>query len=226
MSFSFLFILTAGMVAAFNPCGIALLPSYISYLIGGETKDHSFRYAIFKGLGLGGAMTTGFLTIFVLAGLLIGGLGSALTGIFPILSLVMGILIALLGLGMLFGKHLPIKIGSFQVKPGKWSIYFYGIAYAVTSLGCTLPAFMLVVSASLNDNSVTAVIIKFIIYSLGMGIVVTAITMVSLISRQLVQKFLHNYMGSIQKIAAVVIFLSVLYMAYYWYFGSGGICTF
>lgn len=78
MSFSFLFILTAGMVAAFNPCGIALLPSYISYLIGGETKDHSFRYAIFKGLGLGGAMTTGFLTIFVLAGLLIGGLGSAL----------------------------------------------------------------------------------------------------------------------------------------------------
>ncbi|HDG6574394.1 TPA: cytochrome C biosynthesis protein, partial [Staphylococcus aureus] len=26
MSFSFLFILTAGMVAAFNPCGIALLP--------------------------------------------------------------------------------------------------------------------------------------------------------------------------------------------------------
>lgn len=59
MSFSFLFILTAGMVAAFNPCGIALLPSYISYLIGGETKDHSFRYAIFKGLGLGGAMTTG-----------------------------------------------------------------------------------------------------------------------------------------------------------------------
>ncbi|HHD6223350.1 TPA: cytochrome c biogenesis CcdA family protein [Staphylococcus aureus] len=205
MSFSFLFILTAGMVAAFNPCGIALLPSYISYLIGGETKDHSFRYAIFKGLGLGGAMTTGFLTIFVL---------------------VMGILIALLGLGMLFGKHLPIKIGSFQVKPGKWSIYFYGIAYAVTSLGCTLPAFMLVVSASLNDNSVTAVIIKFIIYSLGMGIVVTAITMVSLISRQLVQKFLHNYMGSIQKIAAVVIFLSGLYMAYYWYFGSGGICTF
>ena len=61
---------------------------------------------------------------------------------------------------------------------------------------------------------------------LGMGIVVTAITMVSLISRQLVQKFLHNYMGSIQKIAAVVIFLSGLYMAYYWSFGSGGICTF
>ncbi|CAD7355275.1 putative disulfide interchange protein [Staphylococcus aureus] len=107
----------------------------------------------------------------------------------------MGILIALLGLGMLFGKHLPIKIGSFQVKPGKWSIYFYGIAYAVTSLGCTLPAFMLVVSASLNDNSVTAVIIKFIIYSLGMGIVVTAITMVSLISRQLVQKFLAQLYG-------------------------------
>ncbi|PZI94448.1 cytochrome C biosynthesis protein, partial [Staphylococcus aureus] len=91
MIFSFLFILTAGMVSAFNPCGIALLPSYISYLIGGDTKYHSFRFSIFKGLGLGGALTTGFLTIFVFAGLLIGGLGSALTVIFPILSLVMGI---------------------------------------------------------------------------------------------------------------------------------------
>ncbi|MRW46621.1 cytochrome C biosynthesis protein, partial [Staphylococcus aureus] len=147
------------------------------------------------GLGLGGAMTTGFLTIFVLAGLLIGGFGSALTGIFPILSLVMGILIALLWLGMLFVKHLPIILGSFQVKPGKWSIYFIGVAVTVSSLGCTLPGVMLVVLESLNDNSVTDVFIKFIIYSLGMGIVGTAIKMVSLISRQLVQKFLHNYMG-------------------------------
>lgn len=73
MTFSFLFILAAGMVAAFNPCGIALLPSYISYLIGGKTKVYSLRYATLKGLGLGGAMTTGFLTIFVLAGFLIGG---------------------------------------------------------------------------------------------------------------------------------------------------------
>src|SRR5699024_680309 len=122
----------------------------------------------------------------------------------PILSLTMGILIVLLGLGMLFGKHLPIRTKAFQVKPGKWSVYFYGIAYAVTSLGCTLPAFLLVVSASLNENSVMAVIIKFIIYSLGMGIVVTAITIASLISRQYIQKLLNSYMGIVQKITAVV----------------------
>src|SRR5699024_12739311 len=99
---------------------------------------------------------------------------------------------------------------------------FYGIAYAVTSLGCTLPAFLLVVSASLNENSVMAVIIKFIIYSLGMGIVVTAITIASLISRQYIQKLLNSYMGIVQKLTAVVILLSGLYIAYYWSFGSGG----
>lgn len=127
---------------------------------------------------------------------------------------------------MLFGKHLPIRTNAFQVKPGKWSVYFYGIAYAVTSLGCTLPAFLLVVSAPMNENSVTTVIIKFIIYSLGMGIVVTATTIASLISRQYIEKLLNNYMGVVQKITAVVILLSGLYIAYYWSFGFGGTVSF
>ena len=88
-----------------------------------------------------------------------------------------------------------------------------------------LAAFMLVVSASLNDNSVTAVIIKFIIYpwygncgdSDHDGLI-DFTTIGTEVSAQLY--------GFYPKIANVVIFLSGLYMAYYWYFGSGGICTF
>lgn len=223
MTIPFLFILTAGMVAAFNPCGIVVLPSFIVYLIGADTKKFSPAYATLKGLGLGIAMTAGFLTIFVLAGLLIGWLGNALTGIFPILSFIMGIFVALLGLGMLFGKYLPIRSGSFQIKPGKCSVYFYGIAYAVTSLSCTLPAFLLVVSSSMNGNGVTSVMLKFMIYSLGMGIVVTIITIASLISRQYVQGFFNKYMGVIERIAAVVILISGLYITYYWSLGAGSL---
>jgi cytochrome c-type biogenesis protein len=223
MNYSFLLILTAGMVAAFNPCGIAMLPSYISYLIGGEGGKIRPTSAALKGLGLGISMTTGFLTVFILAGFLISLLGRTLTGIFPILLLLMGVFIALLGLGMLLGKHLPVKTLSFQVKPGKWSVYFYGIAYAITSLSCTLPAFLLVISQSINDNDMTAVIIKFIVYSLGMGLVVTAITIASLISRQYVQKILKQHIGWIEQLAAVIIVLSGLYIAYYWSLGPGGL---
>lgn len=113
MSFLFFFILIVGMVVVFNFCGIVLFFFYIFYLIGGEIKDYLFCYVIFKGLGFGGVMIMGFLMIFVLVGLLIGGLGSVLIGIFLIFLLVMGIFIVLLGLGMLFGKYLLIKIGFF-----------------------------------------------------------------------------------------------------------------
>jgi len=93
MTVPFIFIFSAGMVAAFNPCGIVMLPSYISYLIGeGEVETRrSLIRTISKGLWLGLSMTLGFLTIFVIAGFLLSLLGRALINVFPIWSFLMGV---------------------------------------------------------------------------------------------------------------------------------------
>ncbi|MFZ3579080.1 cytochrome c biogenesis CcdA family protein [Virgibacillus sp. DJP39] len=222
MGISLWLVFTAGIVAAFNPCGVALLPSYISYLVGTDDKKMSNSSAMIRGMGLGFSMTIGFLIIFVAAGFTISFLGRGLVEYLPLLSLIIATLLTLFGLGMLIGKRLPIKTISFQIKPGKWSVFLYGIAYALASLSCTLPAFLLVISQSINENTIISIVTNFVIYSIGMGLVVTAITIASLISRQYVQKFLRKYLPVIEKISALIIFLTGLYLVYYWSFGAGG----
>jgi cytochrome c-type biogenesis protein len=223
MEFSIIFILSAGMVSAFNPCGIALLPSYVSYLIGGESKKTSFPSALGQGIALGTSMTLGFLTVFVLMGLALTFVGKQLTEAVPWFSFAIAVLVALLGAGMLFGKHLSIKSFSIQIKQGKLSIYFYGVGYALASLGCTLPAFLMVLSQSLVERDILGVITKFVIYSAGMGLVVTAITIISLISKQYANRFLEKYIPVIEKLAALIIFVSGIYLVYYWTLGAGGV---
>lgn len=223
MTFPFLFILSAGMVAAFNPCGITMLPSFITYLIGGNEEKYPIGRSMRKGLFLGLSMTAGFLTIFVIAGFLLSSLGRTLINIFPVLSFIMGILVFLLGIGMLFGKKVSLSLGSFDIKPGKWSVYFYGIAYAITSLSCTLPAFLFVISQSMQSHSALLIVLKFIVYSLGMGLVVTAICIASLASKQVAQRFLQKNMAIIQYLSAIIITISGIYIAYYWAFGPRGI---
>lgn len=223
MEISLWLVFTAGIVAAFNPCGVALLPSYISYLVGSDDKKMTNSSAMIRGVGLGLSMTIGFLIIFVVAGFTISFLGRGLVEYLPLLSLIIAILLTLFGLGMLIGKQLPIKTVSFQVKPGKWSVFLYGIAYALASLSCTLPAFLLVISQSISENTIISIIINFVIYSIGMGLVVTAITIASFISRQYVQRFLRKYIPVIEKVSALIIFLTGLYLVYYWSYGTGGI---
>jgi cytochrome c biogenesis protein CcdA len=223
MTYPFLFIFSAGMVAAFNPCGIAMLPSFITYLIGSDGTQQSLFRSIVKGLWLGVSMTAGFLTIFVIAGFLLTVLGRTLIYVFPILSFIMGILIILLGLGMLVGKKVSLPLGSFDVKPGKWSVYFYGMAYAITSLSCTLPAFLFVITESIQGHSSILILLKFTVYAVGMGIVVTVICIGSLISKQYAQRFLRNNMGIIQYLSAIIITVSGIYISYYWGFGPSGL---
>lgn len=216
MSISFFYLLSAGVAAAFNPCGVAMLPSYISYLIGNRDGDYSYRKSITKGIQLGLIMTGGFLLVFVISGFAISWIGSSLITVFPIFSIIVAVLLILMGLGMLFGKHIPIKTISIQIKPGKGSVFLYGVAYAFGSLSCTLPIFLLVVSKSMTNHSILSTLMNFIIFSIGMGIVVTIITIVSFVSRSLVQRFLRRYLPFIEKVTALIILLSGIYLLIYW----------
>ncbi len=50
-----------GMVATFNPCGFAMLPAYLSYFLGIESKETTPRRlpTVVRGLAVGLVMTLG-----------------------------------------------------------------------------------------------------------------------------------------------------------------------
>ncbi len=59
---------TAGMVATVNPCGFAMLPAYLSFFLGDEELSPSRSEAVAKAIGVGAAVSGGFLLVFGIAG--------------------------------------------------------------------------------------------------------------------------------------------------------------
>lgn len=85
----------------------------------------------------------------------------------------------------------------------------YGLAYAAASLGCTLPIFLTVVGAALTAGGWGRGAIGFVLYGLGMGLVVSTLTLgVALLG--------HSAIGRAGAAGAVLLLLADAYVVYYW----------
>ena len=96
---------TAGMVAAFNPCGFALLPAYLSYYVGVDAPaaGPGPAAALFRALAVGAAVTAGFAVVFGIAGTLVTELSLSVQRLTPWLSILLGLGPVVLGAAMLGG---------------------------------------------------------------------------------------------------------------------------
>jgi cytochrome c biogenesis protein CcdA len=160
------------MVAFLNPCGFALLPSYISHYLGGRAHLRRERWweRALQGLALGGAVSAGFFTVFLLLGIAVSLVGTALGAYFPWAAMLLGLGLMALGIFTLGGRELALPL-SFQVRSSSQGLlfyYLYGISYAIASCGCTLPIFMIYVVRPIFTVGPLNGLLNFIAYALGM----------------------------------------------------------
>ena len=132
---------TAGLVATVNPCGFAMLPAYLSYFIGTDTDVSLSRSAsLSRGLVVGTVVSSGFLAVFGLAGLLLTLGLQSLTDVLPWLALVIGIGLGVLGIAMIRGYYLNVRIPGIRgakKERNLRSLFLFGVSYAIASLSCT-----------------------------------------------------------------------------------------
>ena len=138
-----------GMIAAVNPCGFILLPTYLLYFLGlsDDRCRHRQRAPIGRALVVSAAVSGGFLSVFLVVGLIteIFTQASWINENAKYATAVIGVLLVVLGLAMLFGYRLPIvtpKLDAGGRDRTVWSMFVYGIAYAVASIGCTIGLFV------------------------------------------------------------------------------------
>src|ERR687898_3352780 len=96
----------AGMVAAVNPCGFAMLPAYLSLYLGAREEEFAKRPAgtrALRALLVGFAVSSGFVLLFAAAGVVVAAGGHALLGGMPWVGLSIGVVLSVLGLWMLAG---------------------------------------------------------------------------------------------------------------------------
>ena len=184
---SALFALAAGMASAVNPCGFAMLPAYLGMYLGDKEDEQKAVQPVkhlARALLVGLTVTAGFVVLFGVVGAIIG-LGANFIGdLLQWLGLVIGIGLAIVGAWMVGGGKLYTGIAaqaaSHMGNPAQVSIkgyFIFGISYGTASLSCTLPIFLAVVGISVAGAKASSVLSDFLLFALGMGMVIIALTL-------------------------------------------------
>lgn len=213
------FAFTAGLVATVNPCGFAMLPAYLSYFLGVEgASGRDARASVGRALGVGAVVSAGFLVVFAVAGSLVtAGIRSFVEWV-PWVALAIGLGLVALGVAVLLGVRLSPalpKLDKGGTDRGIGSLFLFGVSYAVASLSCALPVFLVVAGTVTRSNLVSG-IVAFLAYGLGMSLVLVTLTVAIALARQSLVRVLRAAVRHVDRVAGVMLVAAGAYIAYYW----------
>jgi cytochrome c-type biogenesis protein len=210
------FALAAGMLATVNPCGFAMLPAYLTLVVAGDSR--TTMTAVWRALAVTGLMALGFLVVFGAFGLVVAPLGSSVQEYLPVVTVVVGVIMVGLGGWMLAGKQITLLIP----KPRKGaptarlsSMFGYGLAYAVVSLSCTIGPFLAVTSATFRSGSIVGGIAAYVVYGLGMALVVGVLAVSVALASSAVTTGVRRILPYVNRIGGAILVLAGLYIGYY-----------
>lgn len=217
-SASLTFAFTAGLVATINPCGFAMLPAYLSYFLGTEEAEAlNEKTGIGRAIITGLTVSSGFVAVFSIIGVLVSAGLSAVRQVVPWLTIFIGCALIALGIAFIFGYRLRIFLPNFREGPNNRnlkSLFLFGVSYAIASISCGLPTFIVVVSTSASNF--TTGLISFFAYSVGMALVLTALTISLAIARQSLLVKLRLFLPKVDRLAGSLMIMAGMYLVVFW----------
>lgn len=207
----------AGLVATLNPCGFAMLPAYLSYFIGaGSDGVRSRRDAVWRALVVGTTVSTGFLVVFGIAGILITAGFRSVIDLIPWLALIVGGGVAMFGLVTLAGFQPAFAVPRPGGKGSRRSVFVFGVSYAVASLSCTLPVFLTVVAGQVTRTSFVSGLVTFLAYGVGMSMLLLGVTIAVALGRQSLLTRLRSAVRYVDRASAVILVVAGSYIVWFW----------
>jgi cytochrome c biogenesis protein CcdA len=209
----------AGMVAAFNPCGFAMLPAYLTLVI--DPQSGGQLAAVGRALAATAAMALGFLAVFGSFGLLTVSVASTVQRYLPYVTLVIGVGLVVAGVWLLSGRELRAP----NLAGGRWaptarlgSMFGYGVGYAIASLSCTIGPFLAVTGSSLRRGSPAQGVLAYVAYAAGIALVVGVLAVaVALASSSMVDR-MRAVLPHINRISGLILVVVGLYVGYYGFY--------
>lgn len=209
-----------GLIASINPCGFVLLPTYLMYFLGISANDpEAQRAPISRALTVGAMVSAGFFAVFFAIGAATQYWTYTLFENAKYATLVIGIVFVILGIAILFGFKLPITTPRIDIGERNRTLrtmFLYGIAYAVASIGCTLPLFIGTLFQAGERHGYWAGVANVVMYAAGMALVVISLTLALAAANQGFVRWLRAKMQFVEMVSGAFVFLSGLYLL--WYF--------
>lgn len=215
--------LVAGAVAAFNPCGFALLPAYLTVLVLGESQSAGGGTwsSVVRGARFSIGMTVGFVAVFGGFGLVFATFTTNVERYLPVVTIIIGV--ALIGLGVLTLMGRSIAISGLQGRgagpTAAWGTQIqYGVTFALASLSCTIGPFLAVTSGTLLGGDFLEVVSAFVAYAVGMGAVVFALALATVLASGSVVARFRRAVPIIARVSGVLLIVAGAYIAWYGWF--------
>lgn len=214
----------AGLVAALNPCGFALLPGYLALVVRG-TSPRGPLPALGRAVAATVVMTVGFVAVFGTFGLLTVAAASTVQRYLPYVTLLIGVALVILGCWLLAGRRLGLLLPDALSARTGWaptarlgSMAGYGVGYALASLSCTVGPFLAVTGATLESNTALHRVAVFAAYAAGFALVVGVLAVAAALAGTVVVERLRRVVPYISRISGALLIVVGAYVAYYgWY---------
>ena len=231
----------AGVLSTLNPCGFALLPAYVSYAVeqqvsaSSEKPPSGWQHLLHGGL-LGLPLAAGFLAVFLVAGIVLALGGRLLVHLFPWLAILVGAGLVLLGGWTLFTGRAPeiLGLGAVAAKLGSSrpagdatsetlvqapralrAAWIFGVGYGLSSLGCALPVFLLVVGTTITASGVGSAALVLASYAAGMTLVLLVVALSATELSDLLRSAVFPRLGWVLPLSALFLIVAGLYIVIY-----------
>ncbi|WP_204807888.1 cytochrome c biogenesis CcdA family protein [Mycobacterium riyadhense] len=211
----------AGLVAALNPCGFAMLPAYLLLVVRGEAAERRNPVGAFgRALAATVGMSLGFVTVFGLFGVLTISAASTVQRYLPYVTVVIGVLLIALGVWLLSGRELTALTP--RQRSQRWaptvrvsSMYGYGVSYAIASLSCTIGPFLAVTGAGLRGGSIIGSVAIYLAYVGGLTLVVGVLAIATATASSALADRMRRILPFVNRLSGAVLVLVGLYVSYY-----------
>lgn len=217
-NFAYSFIL--GVLAAVNPCGFVLLPTYLIFFLGTrEETELTTSERMRRALVVSSGISIGFLAIFFVIGVISRLFTQWIELNAKYASLAIGIVLVIGGARMLTGwtpKFALPQIGGVQTKTFRATV-IYGVAYALASIGCTIGFLTTAVFGSIALHGFISGVFSILLYGLGMAMLVTALTVSLAFAKTGIVTMIKNRLHIVQRLGAIFVTITGIYLVLYWY---------
>jgi cytochrome c-type biogenesis protein len=209
---------TAGLVAAVNPCGFPMLPAYLSWFIGMDDDAVDAAHRVPRALLSGLSVSAGFLAVFAGLGIPINAGFSGIYRAMPWFTIVIGAAFVVLGGAMLRGYQLKVALPHLD-RGGTTrryrSMLVFGASYAVASLSCTLPIFLIYVAGTARQSNWLSGFLAFLAYGAGITLVLLTLSLALALARDSMVRRMRALVRYADRAAAVLLLLVGVYLVYY-----------
>lgn len=209
--------LVAGLLAAFNPCGFALLPAYLTLVIARPDSGRAIA-AVGRALLMTLAMTIGFVMVFGAFGLVVVPAALQVQAALPWITVGIGLSLIVLGGWLAAGRELTFmlpRLAGAAPSRSAWSMAWYGVAYGLASLSCTVAPFVALTATTFRTGGFASGLAAFAAYGVGMGLVVGALAVAIAVGREAVVFRARRVLPYVSRVSGVLLVLAGAYVAYY-----------